>query len=523
MKSLVSRERMCVMVKAPKSQKGSVLVFLVVLLPVIIAFAAMAIDVGYWYVMKAELSKSVDAAALAGARNVGSPTVGTLVNTMGLANFPARRLGAPLAPTFQTEQDIDNHTFKVTGIVTPARYFSYWMPAPALKKSAKGKLRKVEIVLVLDRSTSMSGVKMCNLKYAAYNFVNTFTNTQATDRLGLVSFGTNARVDVENPITHTTDTNNVVRMKQAIGCAKRTTANNVTTCKEAFVDAAGVCQTATTANKANGLTITGTQYTNAEEALAHAIPLFHDQSALPDNDKASQFVIFFSDGDPTVFTHRFKFAGRADFDAAVYGTSTPTAFYDPVTGNAMSFTDLSNYAVLTALYKNAGDGGAFPSVKQGNNIKYTATGSCNATNTKCCRASGGTATYLPNFLWYVFAYQYPFSDGVTWAITPPVETTPVCRPANASTTTPAFPSTFIATASRNLAIDHATTIKNHLLDNTIKVYAIGVEVAVDSTFESFLKSVASNPDSQYYYSTTASGLDGIFNRIARDIPVALFE
>ena len=78
-------------------QRGTVLVLFALLLPVLLGFLAMAIDVGAWYLVQAELSKSVDAAALAGAKNIVNPYVdpAELAKEFGIANFPAGFLGTP--------------------------------------------------------------------------------------------------------------------------------------------------------------------------------------------------------------------------------------------------------------------------------------------------------------------------------------------------------------------------------------------------------------------------------------------
>ena len=167
--------------------------------------------------------------------------------------------------------------------------------------------------------------------------------------------------------------------------------------------------------------------------------------------------------------------------------------------------------------------------------------STNVAYTKCSCSSVTskkgviTTTYTLNTLWHSFRYQYPYpADASPWTVTvntnppstliisnPPVDPiTPFCRETTAALQ---FIPNFVAAASYSIAVDNATTIKKHLFDNTIKIYAVGISVTAGSTFESFLKAVASDPDVQYYYPTDPTNLAGIFNRIARDIPVALVQ
>jgi uncharacterized membrane protein len=50
------------------NQRGNILIIFALLLVVLIGFAALAIDVGRWYTVRSELSKSVDAGAIAGQK-----------------------------------------------------------------------------------------------------------------------------------------------------------------------------------------------------------------------------------------------------------------------------------------------------------------------------------------------------------------------------------------------------------------------------------------------------------------------
>jgi Putative Flp pilus-assembly TadE/G-like len=56
------------------SQRGSTIVFVVLVLPVLLAFAALAIDMGRAFVVKNELQNAADAAALAGASALTTKT-----------------------------------------------------------------------------------------------------------------------------------------------------------------------------------------------------------------------------------------------------------------------------------------------------------------------------------------------------------------------------------------------------------------------------------------------------------------
>ena len=53
-----------------RSHKGSAIIFVAVTLMVLVAFAGLAIDVGYLYVVRGELQNAADSGALAGAQQL---------------------------------------------------------------------------------------------------------------------------------------------------------------------------------------------------------------------------------------------------------------------------------------------------------------------------------------------------------------------------------------------------------------------------------------------------------------------
>ncbi len=56
-------------------ERGAFLVIFALMLLVILGFTALGVEAGRWYLVRAELAKGVDAAALAAARNIGNPNV----------------------------------------------------------------------------------------------------------------------------------------------------------------------------------------------------------------------------------------------------------------------------------------------------------------------------------------------------------------------------------------------------------------------------------------------------------------
>ena len=56
-----------------RNQSGAILVTFAILLVVLLGFTALATEAGRWYLVRTELSKAVDAAAMAGAKNISNP------------------------------------------------------------------------------------------------------------------------------------------------------------------------------------------------------------------------------------------------------------------------------------------------------------------------------------------------------------------------------------------------------------------------------------------------------------------
>ncbi len=268
------------------NQRGAVLIIFGLLLIVLIGFLALGMEVGRWYLVRAELSKGVDAAAMAGAKNISNPyvTVDTIVQEIGKENFPAgyaETPGAGAGSILFTTKTIDSKNVKVTGNVNAqailARLFGLnQIPA---QSEGVGQKNEVEIMMVLDRSGSMDGTPLRDLKTAATSFLDYFKETQDKDKMGLISFATGVTVD--QPLT----TNFVSAMETKIKAMNATGA------------------------------------TNAEHAIdqADGIQGFTDQTGIPGDKRKQQYLIFFTDGHPTAFTGKFRENG-IDYNAVVMGT-----------------------------------------------------------------------------------------------------------------------------------------------------------------------------------------------------------
>ena len=433
-----------------KNQKGTILILFALLLIVLLGFGALAIDVGNWYAVQAELSKSVDAAALAGARNMsneGKVDMQTLINDVGRENFPAGLLGTPT-----TGEGIANFTYTPDPQALPRISISGSVKSPTFlarlfgvgnqvltNSFGEASMNKVQIMLVLDRSGSMGfelPTKMSRLKTAAIKFIGFFKDTQSTDKMGLVSYATTPRLDLR------LKTGFVVEMIDKI-------------------------------NDMPALIIPSTlTYTNTEDAIDQGGAQLPDQSAYAAADRVNQFLIFFSDGQPTALRSKFKY-NNTDNDGVVLGMNCETTtwgtiwpyLYDPISGTIMP-------------------GGVNPDT--------TGDGKSNST-TKC----GGL-----NTKWYLFESSLGPVPGYT---------TEYCN-------IPALNlQKYFCNAAKQMAINHAQELKNR----GVRIYVIGLGSG-SNIDPNFLAEISSGSD--YLYITPQSNeLEAIFNKIAQEIKLRLVQ
>ncbi len=293
-----------------KGTAGTTIVSFALLLTALMGFVALGMEVGTWYLMRVELSKAVDAAALAGAANIASPNVNlaALAQDFGDQNFATGYLGTEGsgrgAVAYTVSSTVSQMT--VTGSATGTGTISQIFGVSAIPVSAMGVAQKneVELMLVLDCSVSMAGQPMTNLQAAATSFLGFFEPSQSEDMMGLVTFSTAASVKV--PL----ETNFVSAIQ---GYVKSLSANGAT---------------------------------NAEDAVAQAGAQLPVQTGTPNASWKQQYIVFFTDGEPTAFRSTFVHS-KTSYDAVAYTTVDPydssNQWYDvgtylasPTTGNNLS-------------------------------------------------------------------------------------------------------------------------------------------------------------------------------------------
>jgi Flp pilus assembly protein TadG len=186
----------------PTSEKGVALVFMAVTLTMLLVFTGLTVDSGRGYVVKAQLTKAVDGAALGAARHLNSGNPRGEAEQLFLANFPSGYMGtsgtSPTAsPSFFTlATDYSNGGRNIITVRASAqmpRTFMNLIRQGDVTVSAEGQAtrRMLDLSLVLDVSSSLGGGWPA-VRDATKAFIGAFD--PANDRLALTTFGNGANV-----------------------------------------------------------------------------------------------------------------------------------------------------------------------------------------------------------------------------------------------------------------------------------------------------------------------------------------
>lgn len=168
----------------------------------VIPAVGLVIDAGLLYLIRGRLTAACDAASLATARNLNlgltleeqSATAIARGQEFFRANFPTGYMGTTgTTPNISVAQsEMSGITVTTTATTNAPLYFMRILGGTSAVAGAIGKAsrRDVNLILVLDRSGSMSGTPCADMITASKNFVNMFINGR--DRLGLVTFNSSS-------------------------------------------------------------------------------------------------------------------------------------------------------------------------------------------------------------------------------------------------------------------------------------------------------------------------------------------
>jgi Flp pilus assembly protein TadG len=180
---------------------GFVLLFVAVSLVGILLFVGLCLDGGRAYMVKAQLSKAVDAAALGAARSLNSGSPQADAAAIFKANFKSASLGTgatdpTTAANFyaiatDSANGINTVTITASVVMSTTLMTLANIPSVTVTSSAQATRRMVDLSLVIDVSSSI-GSQWGAVRDAARTFVSAFDPTN--DRVSLILFSNGANV-----------------------------------------------------------------------------------------------------------------------------------------------------------------------------------------------------------------------------------------------------------------------------------------------------------------------------------------
>jgi len=191
-------------------ERGVALIYMAVFLTTLLVSTGLAVDTGRAYVVKAQLSKAVDGAALGAARMLNSGNPRAEATRIFNANFPLGYFGtAEDADPTADPGFFELETIAATGVNVVTVTASAKLPTTFMRlanftdltvtSSGEATRRMVDLSLVLDVSSSI-GWRWPAVRDASRTFINAFD--AANDRISLVTYGNGARVIDAMPAAH---------------------------------------------------------------------------------------------------------------------------------------------------------------------------------------------------------------------------------------------------------------------------------------------------------------------------------
>jgi Mg-chelatase subunit ChlD len=195
--------------KANLSEEGVALILVAGLLVVLLLFIGLAIDLGRAYLVKAQLTKAVDGAALAAARALNTSSTPEKDEAIRIfrANFPNGYLGTSSVTDPATDTNFFNKTYDaesganiitVRAQATLAATFMRLAGFDQFTVAGMGEARRrlVDLSLAIDCSGSIAG-DWNTVRDAARQFINSFDSNY--DRMAITLFSDGANVSYAMP------------------------------------------------------------------------------------------------------------------------------------------------------------------------------------------------------------------------------------------------------------------------------------------------------------------------------------
>ena len=148
------------------SERGVTLIYMAIFITTGLLFTGLAVDTGRSYVVKAQLTKAVDGAALAAARNLNGGDPAGEAARVFRANFPAGYLGTSSVtdpssdPNFFSTQVISSTgvnivTVRASAVVPTTFMVLGGFSNVTVNSTGEAQRRMVDLSLVLDVSGSL--------------------------------------------------------------------------------------------------------------------------------------------------------------------------------------------------------------------------------------------------------------------------------------------------------------------------------------------------------------------------------
>jgi Flp pilus assembly protein TadG len=200
-------------------ERGYALIYMTFILTALLLFSGLAVDGGRAYIVRAQLSKAVDGAALGAARSLNSGDPKGAARRIFKANFPDGYLGTTWVTDPATDPDFFKlETIQATGVNVVTVAAKATLPTTfmslanfkdvTVSSSGEATRRMVDLSLVLDVSSSIGVSGWIAVRDAARTFVEAFD--AKSDRFALVTYGSGAKVIDQMPSSRGFDKSKVI-------------------------------------------------------------------------------------------------------------------------------------------------------------------------------------------------------------------------------------------------------------------------------------------------------------------------
>jgi Flp pilus assembly protein TadG len=185
-----------------RSEAGVAMIQMAIFMPMLLLFTGLAVDSGRAYLVKAQLSKAVDGAALSAVRNLNGGSPRGEAAKVFTANFPSDFMGVTSVTDPSSDPGFyEMHTVEESGVhvvtikataVLPTTFMRLGtLNEVTVSSASEATRRMVDLSLVLDVSGSI-GPAWPAVRDAARSFIDAFD--PVGDRMALVTYSYGARV-----------------------------------------------------------------------------------------------------------------------------------------------------------------------------------------------------------------------------------------------------------------------------------------------------------------------------------------